>query len=384
MAVELPNRGLIFWPVGTGDSTTVRIDEIRHLQIDLRHMEKGKDDDESACAVIDELIAILPTLESKPFLSTFALTHPDLDHCQGFRELLKRVFISEIWMSPRTFQEYSNNEELCDDAKAFHHEAMRRAKATIVAGGDPGRGNRIRIIGYDYWLERPEFAGLPRYFLSIPGDFISIVDGEDISDRFFVFCHAPFKDDSYGDRNDCSLAFQISLRDGASVGQALLMGDLKYPIIRRIFDVSKREQLAWNVLLAPHHCSKGVFFWKGEGDDDEKYRPDLVQDMANAGLPTKYVVVSSRPIPSKDEPGANPPHAKAKREYLKMGPNEFLCTHEHIDKNSPKPISFEVTAEGLSYMGESVKSTSLGKAATAASATGAAPTSAIGFGRGTK
>jgi hypothetical protein len=32
----LPERGVVFWPVGTGDSTTVVVDEEHVLQIDLR------------------------------------------------------------------------------------------------------------------------------------------------------------------------------------------------------------------------------------------------------------------------------------------------------------------------------------------------------------
>ena len=49
--------------------------------------------------------------------------------------------------------------------------------------------------------------------------------------------------------------------------RALLLGDLSYPIIKRIFEVSEEDDLAWNVLLAPHHCSKAVMYWKDEGDE---------------------------------------------------------------------------------------------------------------------
>ncbi len=264
MAISPPERGYIFWPVGTGDSTTIRVAETAYLQVDIRHMAKSEDNDDPAWSVIDELEQILPTLDGQPFLSTFALTHPDLDHCQGFADLLNRVFISELWMSPRTFREFQANEALCDDAEAFHQEAQRRVRATICAGGDPGRGNRIRIVGYDDLLKRPEFVRFPHAFLSIPGTAISVLDGEDHGDYFRAFVHAPFKDDSFGDRNDCSLAFQVSLANGSGLGRALLMGDLRYPTIRRIFDRSQPRDLAWNAMLAPHHCSKSAMYWKGE------------------------------------------------------------------------------------------------------------------------
>ncbi len=379
MAIDPPDQGFIFWPVGTGDSTTIRVAEKVYLQVDLRHMAKSEDDKDAAWPVIDELIEILPKRDGGPFLSGFALTHPDLDHCQGFEELNERVFISELWMSPRTFREIREDEDLCDDAQAFHDEAMRRVEATIAAGGDPGRGDRIRIIGYDDLLQEPDFQGFPEEFLSVPGQTVTTLDGEELSGTFEAFVHAPFKDDSFGDRNECSLAFQITLRDGDGVGRALLMGDLNYPIVRRIFDRSEAETLAWNVLLAPHHCSKSVMYWKDE--DEETLKPEMVRDIGNAALDPGYVVSSSEPVPARNEPGDNPPHAKAKRQYERIVPNEFLCTHEHPDKKNPEPIVFEVSENGFAYVGESEASKSMGDALRAAGVA-VAPAEAVGFGRG--
>ena len=317
-------------------------------------------------------------------MSVFALTHPDLDHCQGFEDLNDCVFVSELWMSPRTFREFRENDDLCDDAQTFHDEAMRRVKVTIAAGGDPGRGDRIRIIGYDDLLQEPEFEGFPEELLSVPGQTITTLDGEDLSEVFEAFVHAPFKDDSFGDRNDCSLAFQISLYKDGAVGQALLMGDLKYPIIRRIFDRSEADTLAWNLLLAPHHCSKSVMYWKDEGDDEETLKRQMVRDIGNAALDPGYIVSSSEPVPASNEPGDNPPHAKAKSQYQRIVPNEFLCTHEHTDEENPEPIIFEVSAEGFAYVGEGKSSKSMSNALKAAGGAATRPTTAVGFGRGTE
>ena len=380
MAITEPEQGFIFWPVGTGDSTTIRVAETVYLQVDVHHMDKSEDDDDPAWPIIDELIAILPTLGDKPYLSTFVLTHPDQDHCRGFKELLKQVFISELWMSPRTFREYKTEEGLCEDAEAFHEEAMRRVKATIKAGGDPGRGDRIRIIGYDTLLQEDEFDGFPEEFLSIPGHMITMLDGEDHSAQFQAFVHAPFKDDSYGDRNDCSLAFQITLKNGKGIGRALLMGDLPYPIIRRIFDASDDSTLSWNVLLAPHHCSKSVMYWKDDGDEEETLKSDIVRDMGNAALSPGYVVSSSRPIPVSNKPNDNPPHAKAKAQYLRIVPNEFFCTHEHPDEEEPVPVIFEVSDTGFAYTGETASSRPLGDVVKEAGGGAEAPAAAVGFG----
>ena len=381
MAITPPDQGFIFWPVGTGDSTTVRVAEDVYLQIDLRHMAKSEDDDDSAWPVIDELVDILPASGGTPYLSVFALTHPDLDHCQGFDDLNDRVDISEIWMSPRTFREFRENNEFCDDAQAFHDEAMRRVKATIDAAGDPGSGHRIRIIGYDDLLQDPDFDCFPEEFLTIPGQAITALDGQDCSGSFEAFVHAPFKDDSFGDRNDCSLAFQISLYNGVRAGRALLMGDLSYPVIRRIFDRSEAGSLEWNVLLAPHHCSKSVMYWKDE-DEDETLKEDIVRDIGNAAIDPGYVVSSSEPVPAENEPGDNPPHAKAKTQYELIVPNEFICTQEHPNEENPEPIIFEVGKEGFAYIGETESSKSMSDTLKAAGGVAVAPTAAVGFGRG--
>lgn len=380
MPIKPPEKGFIFWPVGNGDSTTVRIAETTYLQVDLRHMEKSEDHDDPAWPIIDELIKILPTLNGKPYLSTFALTHPDQDHCQGFQELKRRVVISELWMSPRTFREHREREDLCDDAEAFHNEAQRRVKATIAAKGDPGRGNRIRIIGYDTLLQEEDFAGFPKEFLSVPGHSITVVDGSDYRGQFRAFVHAPFKDDSYGDRNDCSLALQVTLVNGNAAGQALMMGDLSYPIIRRIFSASDRSTLTWNVLLAPHHCSKSVMYWQDEGQDEETLKADIVRDMGNASLSPGYIVSSSEPVPARNEPNDNPPHAKAKIQYLRIRPNEFFCTHEHPSRDKPEPIVFEVGSNGFTYRGARASTRPLSDATKAAGAAAAPPATATGFG----
>ena len=382
--VKVPERGFVFWPVGTGDSTTIRVDSTVFLQVDLRHMEKSEDNDDSAWPVIDELIEILPKLNQTPFLSTFALTHPDQDHCQGFAELNRRALISELWMSPRTFREFRENNSLCDDAEAFHEEAMRRVKKTIGVGGDPGRGHRIRIIGYDDLLKDNDFRGFPNEFVSVPGDHITVLDGCDHSDKFRAFVHAPFKADSFGDRNDCSLAFQISLSSGESFLKVLLLGDLAYPVIRRIFDSSEAKNLEWNILLAPHHCSKSAMYWRNEDDDKEILKEDILKKMLNSKLKTSYIIASSTPIPEKDEPGDNPPHAKAKKQYLRLAPNEFICTHEHPDKKNPAPVIFQVTETNSAdyYVGERPPSLPLSEVIAAGAVSSTAPTTATGFGNG--
>ena len=254
--LDIPSQGFVFWPVGTGDSTTIAVTDEVFLQVDLRHMKSADEEDDPHTPIVDRLVELLPQVNGKPYLPVFALTHPDEDHCLGFDDLLKRVNIGELWFTPRIFREYKK--DLCDDAQAFRKEAKRRVKKTIQEKEDVASGDRVRIIGYDDLLKDEEYEGFPRERLTIPGNEILELDGEDQSDYFRAFVHAPFKDDAASERNDTSLALQVTLYQDDKSARALLLGDLCYPIIRQIFDRSKDDDLKWNVMLAPHHCSKSV------------------------------------------------------------------------------------------------------------------------------
>jgi hypothetical protein len=263
---RLPERGVVFWPVGSGDSTTVVLDEERVLQVDLRDMTGADEEDAVVAPVVDRLVEHLPTRHGKPYLAGFALTHGDADHCTGFADLLDRVHIGELWATPRLWREYLEDDvELCEDAKAFQAEAERRVAATmeaVQAGREPASSDRVRIIGYDVDQAQHPYAELPDEYFTYPGQSITTLDGEDVGVVFEAFVHAPFKDDCAASRNDTSLAMQLTLRDDdGTVGYLLLFGDLGYDTIRRIFDRTAEnapERLAWDVMLAAHHLSRKV------------------------------------------------------------------------------------------------------------------------------
>ena len=385
MSITPPEQGLIFWPVGTGDSTTVHVNEDVYLQIDLNHLEKSDGDNESAWPVIDHLVEILPKKNGKPYLSTFVLTHPDQDHCRGFENLMGKVTIGELWLSPRTFDEY--HDDLCDDAVAFKKEAERRVKVVSTKGEAIESGDRVRVIGYADRLDKAPYKDLPSEFISTPGTEVTEIDGESIANYFRAFIHAPFKGDQYGDRNNCSVALQVTLNPDSEAGKALLFGDLSYPVLKRIFEVSDDDDLEWHVMLAPHHCSKSAMYWQDNPDDDESLRQHILDEMEAAASDPGSIVSSSRTIPSSNESGDNPPHAKAKRKYVQIAPTDFLCTHDHptVDTNSPEPIIFEVSENGLDYRdATSAKSEGLsGLAATVEAARGNTepPQNKVGFGK---
>jgi hypothetical protein len=355
---SLPERGVVFWPVGTGDSTTVVVDDERVLQVDIRDMDAADEEDATVAPVVDRLVENLPTRNNEPYLAVFALTHGDADHCTGFADLLDRVHIGELWATPRLWREYLEDDvELCDDAKAFQAEAERRVAATLKAVGagvEPASGDRVRIIGYDVDRNQHPYAELPGEYFTFPGQMITSLDGEDMGVVFEAFVHAPFKDDCAAARNDTSLAMQLTLREEEydTAGYLLLFGDLAYDTIRKIFDYSaprRPERLAWDVMLAAHHCSKKVMYLATP--TGEELRRDLLDDFEEHAREGARVVASSLPIPTTDLPGANPPHAKAKARYEEVVADSVLCTAEYPSVEDPRPIVFGLLAgEGLALV----------------------------------
>ena len=249
-------------------------------------------------------------------------------------------------------------------------------------------------------LENDEYKGFPEERLTRPGNPITEIDGDDRADIFEAFVHAPFKDDDVArERNETSIGLRVELREGDHTGQALLLGDLSYPSVRRVFDESARhdndDKLKWDVFLAPHHCSKSVMYWQGEEEEEVTLKQDILDDIEKAAEVTGYIIASCDPIPSTNASGDNPPHAKAKKRYEEIAPNGFLCTGEHPDEEHPQPIVFVLTADGFDYQApsddtdiddlkeesKSVKATSLAGAVALGAGRPEVPAQRVGFGR---
>ncbi|MFC1706149.1 hypothetical protein ACFL59_04900 [Planctomycetota bacterium] len=343
--MKLPERGIVFWPVGTGDGITIAVRSDIHLQVDLRHLEAAEKDDDPRTPIVDRLVELLPRKRGRPHLAAFVLTHPDEDHCQGFADLLDKVTIGELWFTPHIFDEYKK--DLCDDAVAFRDEAERRVKKAIGASS-VSSGDRVRLVGYDDIVKTGKYKGFPGSRLSVPGTVVTAVDDVDCADEFRAFIHAPFKDDKGGDRNDLSLAMQVTLLCGRKKLRAMLLGDLAYPTIKQIFKRSRAKDLRWNAFLAPHHCSKSVMYWRDEGEEKESLRQDMMDEIDDTQEGAfSYIVASSAPIPATNSKGDNPPHAKAREQYEKIA--ALLCTQEHGSEEKPEPIVFEVTEANVTY-----------------------------------
>ncbi len=355
--------------------------------MDLRHIDKSEDQESTEWPIIDHLEESLPKRSDKPYLSAFVLSHPDKDHVQGFEALLKRVEIGELWYTPRVLRDYEENEDLCDDAVAFRNEAERRRKATLNNPENVQSGDRIKVIGHDDILSEDKYADLPESCKVVPGNTIEAVDGNDLSNEFRVFVHAPFSDDQAKERNNTSLAIQVALFEGEKRLEALFFGDREYPTVSRIFRVSEEhdneQYLAWDVLLSPHHCSKKVMFFQTQDEDQPSFKEDIMEDFDKYAKDSSHIVASALSDFS-DEKGKNPPHQKAREKYEEVvNAGNFLCTHEYPNNESPEPIVFELTNSGIAYpiLNESDTGQALGAAVSAARGESKPPSQHVGFGK---
>ncbi|GAB4002141.1 hypothetical protein GCM10028807_60120 [Spirosoma daeguense] len=387
---EVTNPSFIFWPVGTGDTTTIVVSETEIIQLDINDKLMADEQGNEHIPIVDELVSKLPQRNGKPYLSCFILTHPDLDHCRGFTDLLDRVVIGEIWHTPRIFREYEDECDLCDDAKVFRKEAHRRAKLAIKENGDPGAGNRVRIIGYASELFEPgeAYYGFPQdKFYTRPGNAIDMLDGVYVGDRFNAFIHAPFKMSLADARNETSLAMQIIIGPQHPI-YGLFLGDLSYPSIMQVFQETHAHgndsRLTWNVLLAPHHCSKKVMYER-DAEGNDALKQDVLDEFAACQLNVGYIVASSNEFPASNSPGDNPPHIKARNRYEEIVNNDFVCTGEVSTPENVKPIIFSSTQDGIVMvdsdyqMSESAQKT-LSNAIAAARGSNTPPVTKVGFG----
>jgi hypothetical protein len=375
----LPEQGFVFWFVGNGDSTTIAVDQNTIVQMDVHNLECAEEDNELHVPIVDRLVEVLPKNDDgEPYLAAFGLTHADEDHCLGFEELLDRVHIGDLWFSPYILREEEN---LSPDAEAFCKEARRRVKKNVE--GSVGSGDRIRVVGYHDLLKEEQYAGLPEECLVPPGSAFSAIDGVEHGESFRVYVHGPVGSEDEIERNDTSLAMQVTVAAEGVPARLLLLGDLAYPGVRRVFDEGEDENLAWDVMLAAHHCSRSVFYFAGE-EERPTLKQDIVDDMTAAATEGATVVASCEPIPAANKPGDDPPHADARKRYEEMV-DEVIVTGEHPNVDAPEPVVFEVGGGTLTHREPEGEQRHAAQRVAEAVATGRGgddpPRQPVGFGR---
>lgn len=350
---------LSFFPVGNGDMCLIEIAGVGTVLIDINIA-----DNSTACDLVKTLRdKCSKDKYARPYVNVLALTHPDQDHCRGWRDYFysgplkdyekagpapdggKRIIAYELWSSPMVFRRKSKNAELCDDAKEFQKEAKRRVELFRKHGKTDNLGDMITIIGED---EDGKTEGLER-ILKREGDVFSDINGTQ-GDIVSIRVLGPFaKQDSDDEedilcKNDSSMVLQFTFHGER---KALFGGDAGVGIWKRLWSKHKGDtpKLEYGFLLAPHHCS-----WHTMSEDSESEcdNPTADKDALNAlGQANKkaFIVSSSKAIKNDED---TPPSYRAKKEYekiLEKVGGKFLCVEE--ETKSRECLEFEIGDEGI-------------------------------------
>ncbi len=145
---------------------------------------------------------------------------------------------------------------------------------------------------------------------------------------------------------------QVTLKDGAgNEGHVLLLGDLAYETITKVFSYSeyhdRPERLAWELLVAPHHCWKRVMYLAEDGE--EVLKQDVLDLMTKHAAEDAVIVISSSTFRAEDEPGNNPPHIVARSRYEELV-DVVVVTAEHGGVDTPQPVMFAVGPGGFTLV----------------------------------
>lgn len=356
---------LKFYPVANGDTTLIKLSDLSTFLIDCK-LREGEEDanGNKFFDVKSDLLDELRKRKSNYFLDLFILTHPDEDHCLGFKKHFycgdpekysdenrnsNEVIVNEMWVTSSLFNDASN-----DDAKEFKKEAERRRKLWDQNSSKKNDdGNRIRIIGYD---GDERFEKVPN---SVPGDVVTLKEITGSLETFFeIFVHGPFKQSliesqAIEDKNSTSIILQIRFKEASTdsdwCAYFLTGGDADHFRWEQVLKKSKKndneEKLLWDIFQTPHHCSWSYFNnvpYENEGNKEPK---DYSLEVLDFGRKDAIIVASSKKIVDNDD---NPPHYAARNQYKKkVKTGNFLNTNTNNSEKKPVPITFEVGSSGF-------------------------------------
>jgi len=347
--------------VGNGDMTLVELESGRTILIDIRIRADADDPDGEAADVAAQLRSRLKTdAAGRLYVDAFLLTHPDADHVTGLRNHFHlgtpeswsksndKILIREMWSSPIIFRRANRKSHvLCDDAAAWATEARRRV-AYFKHWGFANAGDRIKILGEDIDGKTDALGAI---LINVDETFSTIDGVYDSSFSARLLGPLPPADDAEEEvlsKNDSSVIVQLTLASGTQPQAAryLVGGDAEVAIWESLWAKHKwtPDVLAYDILIAPHHCSWHSLSWDSwsKKREEAKVSPDARSALGQA-RPGAIVIASSCPIKDDDN---DPPCIRAKREYVAMVKpvgGEFRCVS---DGSGDEPLVIETNWAG--------------------------------------
>lgn len=347
----------IFYPVGNGDTSLLKLDNNKWLLFDYYHQNQGEDIDSPVInlkqKLSDELTAV-----GKDSFDVVAFTHADNDHIKGASKFFEfdhakkyigngRIKIKTLWVPAAMILETGLDG---DDDRVIRQEARHRLK----------KGYGVKVFS-----KPDELKGwLDKEGLKVEDRMAHIVDAGEVVPGFSLdtdgvefFCHAPFIeqiDDKKEYRNNASLILHATFDCDDEKSRAFIIGDADWDYLEKVYQKTmtreRTERLDWNLFYIPHHCSYKALSDE-KGDKETTPKPD-VKKLLSHGQIGAYMVASCHPIDDDEKAYQQdqPPHIQAKKCYDNiMGDirgRKVLVTMENNNKITPKPVTFKFTAAG--------------------------------------
>ena len=362
---------LIHFPVGNGDMTLICLGDKAGttILIDCNIRAAADDPDDDTRDVAQDLRGRLKRdSKGRPFVDAFLTTHPDADHCRGAKKHFhlglvkdypddkkpdneKKILIGEIWSSPIVFRRASKEHTLCDDAKAFQKEVLRRvqfARDKQCVGIDTG--DRILILGEDIDGKTDDLRAI---LVKLDEVFDRVNGTHNQLFKARLLAPLPISEDEAEEeelgKNHSSVILNMELADTSerkTVKNFLTGGDAEVLIWEKLWEKHKRkpEVLAYDSMLTTHHCS-----WHTLSHDSRTELGDKAKVSADAKSALSQIrqggiiIASSCPIKDND---CDPPCYAAKLEYqsiAKSAKGEFLCTDEYPTESEPAPLELTIS-----------------------------------------
>ena len=325
------------------------------------HIRK-KSHDDNAEEFYDVLSHLKDNLEKdskgRYLVDAFVLTHLDKDHIGGlednfylgslddYKEKDKdKIIIKEAWSSERFWKRETEKITLSTDAKAYNKEMRRRVKLHKNCGEKiQNQGDKAIIIGNK--------DGEHDKIIYKIGETVSKINSKNL-DNFKMNILGPLEQqknedkETFGAKNRGSVILQLEITVGGYTNKVLLTGDAEVDVCEYMNEKYTDEQLEYDILCSPHHCSMASLGRKK--DKKEKGNYIISADAKNTLSHVKegaVIISSSKEILDDDN---NPPHYEAMKEYkkiLKPKNGDFKCTGTYPKKSSVEPIVIEFTSAG--------------------------------------
>lgn len=358
------------FPVGNGDMTLITTASGKTILIDC-YRKVGSNYDYLESRLKDRLNT---DDKGRSYVDVFVLTHPDRDHITGFNTMFHsghpddwsdnstKIRINEIWSSPRVFRRASakgssGNNPLCEDAVQFNKEVKRRVKLYRDGGSIGEAGNRVLILSSDEDGKTDDIQPIVADLYTSFGHMSGI---DDSSINAFLLAPADkqevAEDEDELTKNNSSAIIRFDIEntvfdedlycDVTNIQSFLIGGDAEVKCWEVLHDklecTGQLNELAYDVLLAPHHCS-----WRSLSDDSESQCDDPKLNVsAHAAL--SFANQSALILCSSEEFGnRTPPSQLARDEYEKIltdkNGGKFLAVAEQGEDDEGNPNSLIIT-----------------------------------------